>query len=102
MHDSRGQRWGARETPSFPYALQNEASRPTEYHIWKWAGNSNHAPLLGNVSNPLRDLMEAGNTWEGGGPTPQDPKSAGEIQMSPGVHSPQSRSLPAPKEMKGA
>lgn len=86
MHDSIGQHWGATETPGFPDAFLNEAPQPSQHHIWKQAGNSSHAPLLGSVSNPPRDFMEAGNTGEG--LTLQDPKSVGEIQMLPGVHSP--------------
>lgn len=79
---------GAKETPGVPDAFQSEAPQPSRHHIWKQAGNSNQAPLLGNVSNPSRDFMEAGNTGGGGALTPRDPKSIGEIQMSPGVLSP--------------
>lgn len=58
---------GAKETPGVPDAFQSEAPQPSRHHIWKQAGNSNQAPLLGNVSNPSRDFMEAGNTGGGGG-----------------------------------
>lgn len=58
---------GAKETPGVPDAFQSEAPQPSRHHIWKQAGNSNQAPLLGNVSNPSRDFMGAGNTGGGGG-----------------------------------
>lgn len=84
MHNSLGWRWG---TPGFPDAFQKSIFQPSQRHIWKPAGNSNHAPQLGNVSNPPRDCMEAGNTGEEG-QLHRTPRSVGEFQMSPGVHSP--------------
>lgn len=66
MHDSISQHWGAKETPNVPNAFQSKAPQPSRHHIWKQAGNSNQAPLLGNVSNPPRDFVEAGNPGEGG------------------------------------